>query len=126
MCRSRATRRLTIALTVVAFALSPVRADGPPAERPYFPRGAFHEDKERNDFCDEEYTKTLRAMGEPSLWKLAEEDRAVSVYRLLWVPSFHHRVAVRIVKSGDSFMLHAVELDGKGGLDPGRSPSRRA
>src|SRR5437764_1153773 len=117
---SRATTRLTIAVAAVALALSPVMAVGPPGERPYFPERAFYEDKERNDFWDKEYTKALRAMGEPSLWKLAEDGHAVSVYRLLWVSSFHHRVSVRIVKSGGSFVLHAVELDGKGGLDPGK------
>ena len=78
------------------------------------------EDKVRNDFWDGTYTKTLRAMGEPSLWKLSKDDRATSVFRLFWEPSFHHRISVRIVKSHGLVQIYAVELDGKGGLEPGK------
>ncbi len=50
---------------------------------------------------------------------LAERGRAQTVYRLLWLPSFHHPVCVRIERVGDGARLHARVLDGKGGYDPG-------
>lgn len=116
-----AVRQLMLAMTFVVLGHISVQGYQPTPDVPYFPDGVFDGDhKESNAFWVGQYTKTLRAMGEPSLWKLAQEDHTVSVYRLLWVPSFHHRVSVRIVKSGGSFALHAVELDAKGGLDPGK------
>ncbi len=90
-------------------------------EVPYFPPGVFdEEDKENDARVARDYAKHLRKMGEPSMWKLAKDDHAASVYRLLWVPSFHHSISVRIVKSGGSFAVHAVELDQKNDLEPGK------
>ena len=98
--RSITTRKLVIVVAIVVLGPIRIMAVSTPREEPYFPKGAFdNEDKGRNDFWDETYTKTLRAMGEPSLWELSEVDRTATVFRLLWVPSFHHRMSVRIVKS---------------------------
>ena len=52
-----------------------------------------------NDFEVEWYSKQLVAMGERPLWKLTQGDREATVYRLLWLPSFHHPVCVRIDRS---------------------------
>jgi hypothetical protein len=109
-----------IAVAMVALAPMSIMAVSAPPEEPYFPEGVFDsEDKECTDSLDKFYTRSLRAMGEPSLWKLSKNDRVTSVFRLLWVPSFHHHISVRIVKSRGVVHVHAVELDGKGGLEPG-------
>jgi hypothetical protein len=63
-------------------------------------------------------------MGEPSLWKLSRSGVGATVYRLLWLPTFHAPVCIRIVKS-DKIRAHIVELDGTGGFDPGKVSVRR-
>jgi hypothetical protein len=47
------------------------------------------------------FQKYLRAMKEPSLRRLAEKDRTATVYRFLWLPSFHDPISVRFVKSDE-------------------------
>ena len=97
------------------------------AEEPYFPEGVFDkEDKESNDFTAKWYSEQLRAMGEPSLLKLSREDRPITAYRLLWLPSFHPAISVRLVKSGDLIMLHLVKLDGTGGGEPGKISTKKS
>jgi hypothetical protein len=49
-------------------------------------------------------------LSEPPLEKLAEKDRASSVYRFLWLPSFHDLISVQFVKSDEGAVLHAVRL----------------
>jgi hypothetical protein len=90
------------------------------ANEPYFPNLVFDSDKEGHDFVVDWYSEHLRAMKEPSLWKLSERDRSATVYRLLWLPTFDRPVSVRLVKSGKWATLHAVLLSGRGGYDPGR------
>ena len=58
-------------------------------------------------------------MREPSLWKLSHADLGATVYRFLWLPSFHHPACVRIVKTGGAATLRLVVLDGFGGYEPG-------
>ena len=60
------------------------------------------------------YSEHLAAMGEPSLSKLAAQDRDALVYRLLWLPSFHHPVCVRINRTAAEIKLRVKVLDGKG------------
>ena len=57
---------------------------------------------------------------EPSLKILSKQDRDATVYRLIWMPSFHHCVCVRIERTCEGAMLSATVLDGKGGYDPGQ------
>ncbi len=109
-----------IVLIEVIFAMCVAMAD-----EPFFPDRIFGREKEDNDFVVEWYSKHLKAMKEPSLWKLAQNDRAAIVYRFLWLPTFDRPVSVRLSKSGDSAMLHAVELDGRGGYEPGKIAVRR-
>jgi hypothetical protein len=85
----------------------------------YFPDLAFDGVKEHDDFVRDWYSKHLEAMGEPSLVKLAQADRDCEVYRLLWLPTFDHPVAVRVEKLRDSISLNVVILDGQGGYEPG-------
>jgi hypothetical protein len=72
------------------------------------------------DFHVARYSKQLAAMGAPSLSTLAARDRNAIVYRLLWLPSFHHPVCVRIDRTGAEVKLRVKVLDGKGGYDPGQ------
>jgi hypothetical protein len=83
------------------------------ADTPFFPDDAF------NGFAVKWYAHHLKAMKEPSLWKVSQKDRSATVYRFLWLPTFHHPISVRLVKSSDSAVLHIVKLDGRGGYEPG-------
>jgi hypothetical protein len=62
--------------------------------------------------------KYLSAMKEPPLDKLAESDRASTVYRFLWLPSFHDQISVRFVTSDEGAVLHAVRLKLDGAYEP--------
>jgi hypothetical protein len=100
------------------------------ADEPFFPDRVFdtHEATkgfDRNDFIVRAYSKHLKAMKEPSLWKLSQKDRKAIIYRFLWLPSFHRPVSVRLVKTDAGAVLHAVELDGKGGYEPGKIAVRK-
>lgn len=68
----------------------------------------------------------LKAMKVPSLRKLAEKDRTVTVYRFLWLLTFHNPISVRFVKTDDGVVLHAVRLKGKGGYEPGTIAQRKS
>jgi hypothetical protein len=46
-------------------------------------------------------------------------DGNATIYRVLWIPTFHHTVCARIERAGDGARLHAKVLDGRGGYDPG-------
>lgn len=78
----------------------------------YFPQGTFGKSAERDEEARTYYAKVLRAMSEPSLTcKGSEAD----VYRLLWVRSKHHPIAVRLEVRDGAAHLTATELDGPGG-----------
>ena len=64
------------------------------------------------------YSENLRAMGEPTL--LYGPPTTAETYRFLWLRTFHHPVSVRIERRGDDVQLHAVELDGQAGYEPGQ------
>jgi hypothetical protein len=68
---------------------------------------------------DNWYGKQLRATGQRSLCHDLKE--ADEVYRLTWIPSFHHTIMVRVEKRGATHTLRAVRLSGAGGYEPGRS-----
>jgi hypothetical protein len=80
----------------------------------------FDASRKNNDFVVEWYSKPLKAMKEPSLWQLSKTDRSATVYRFLWLPTFHRPVSVRLVRSSEGTILHAVLLDGRGGYEPGK------
>lgn len=91
---------------------------------PYFPPGVFDPgDKEENDSRAEDYAPYLRAMGEPSLWKLSKSKHPVTSYRLLWHPSFHSPISVRIVSDGKTTVLHLVKLEPDRRAQPGKVTS---
>ncbi len=57
---------------------------------------------------------------EPSLRMISQRDQSATVYRFIWLPTFHHPVSVRIHRMGEGAELIAVVLDGKAGYDPGQ------
>jgi enterochelin esterase family protein len=85
----------------------------------YFPAGSLDpSDSHSDEFRCNWYSKHLHAMQEPSLSR--DKAEADVVYRFLWLRTFHHPISVRIEKTGSSIDLCAIELDGKGGYDPGK------
>jgi hypothetical protein len=66
------------------------------------------------------YSKYLAAMNEDSLRALSRRHPNATIYRLLWLPTFHHPVSVRIERAGEGARLYGKVLDGKGGYDPGQ------
>lgn len=91
----------------------------------YFPDLVFEKEKDDNDFSVEWYSQHLKAMKEPSLWRLSQKDRSATVYRFLWLPTFDHPVSVRIIKSTDSIEARVVKLGGMGGYQPGKIAVRK-
>ncbi len=85
----------------------------------FFPKLAFDDREDRSDFVRKWYSGHLLAMGEPSLWKLSHRAQSATVYRLLWLPTFHHSVCVRVDRTPRGAKLHVTVLDGQGGYDPG-------
>jgi len=74
----------------------PMRQVNPPDSDPqYFPRGIFSQYPDLSDWIARWYATELRALEEPSLFEQAK-DNSVETYRLLLVPSFRHRLAVRL------------------------------
>jgi hypothetical protein len=93
--RFRLGRAVGLAV-VIAYGL--VASQPASADEPFFPDLVFDENKEDNDFTVDWYSKHLKVMKEPSLWRLSERDRSATVYRFLWLPTFHRPVSVRVVQ----------------------------
>jgi hypothetical protein len=87
---------------------------------PYFPGLPLARESRLGRSRTAWYSRHLRAMREPSLWKLSKADPGASVYRLLWLPSFHHSACFRLVRSAGTSTLRVVVVDGYGGYDPGQ------
>ena len=88
------------------------------AQTDYFPPRAFCAVGE-TEHCARWYEPHLRAMREPSLWKLSQSQSA-EAYRFLWLRTFHHPVSARLQLVGDgSGELIVKVLSGAGGYKPG-------
>jgi hypothetical protein len=78
----------------------------------YFPTGVLANDSQ--------YSKYLHALREPSLWELSKKDPHAVVYRFLWLRTFHHPVAIRVVvHPNGSGRINARMTSGRGGYEPG-------
>jgi hypothetical protein len=64
------------------------------------------------------YSVYLKAMNEPPLPSLVDEDES---YRFLWLRSFHRPVMVHVWRKGDRYFTVAKRLNGRGGYAPGTS-----
>lgn len=73
-------RQPIVVILVFLGHLHPVKA-----QEPYFPELVFFpKNKEVNSIIDDMTSVHLKAMKEPSLWKLSRKDRTPTVYRFLW------------------------------------------
>jgi len=78
----------------------------------YFPDGVKRGDS---------YAIHLKALHEPSLWEQSRKNPKAEVYRFLWLRTFHHPIAVRvIVRTSGSAWIHSEMTSGHAGYEPGR------
>ncbi|AHY45141.1 hypothetical protein CXK93_13475 [Stutzerimonas decontaminans] len=112
-------RGITLGLVLALYGCQslppPASCSGPnyyfPADS--FPRHYPASDDQRRSW----YAAPLARVGEPSL-SCGHSANAQS-YRLLWLNSQGHPVAIRITRTGDAIMLYAFQLSGWGTTDPG-------
>ena len=91
-----------------------------PAQQ-YFPPGVLGATTQEHDFKANWYAKELKALHEPSLWELSHNDPNVEAYRFLWLRTFDHPIAARlVVRASGSGWMHARMTSGQGGHEPGR------
>ena len=109
-------------LRLVAMAVATLGAANPvQAQEPYFPELIFFpKNKEVNSIIDDMTSVHLKAMKEPSLWKLSQKDRTATAYRFLWLASGEHPICIRLNRTGEAFKLHISRHDGPPGLTAGR------
>ncbi|HEX7286249.1 MAG TPA: hypothetical protein VF532_08710 [Candidatus Angelobacter sp.] len=116
-------RRSAKRLLVIASLLPVVLSCGVLAavSQGFFPGGAFYPDNLKLDaFKAKWYSEQLTALEEPPLFK-AKQDPGVQSYRFLWLRTFHHPVAVRVVIHPDGAgTVTAKMADGAGGYKPGK------
>ena len=83
----------------------------------YFPKSSL--DLRGDDFKMQWYSAQLRALKEPSLLELAQNQES-ECYRFLWLRTFNHPVAVRVnVNRDGSAVLTTKVANGAGGYGPG-------
>lgn len=91
------------------------------AQEPFFPGSVFlPKNKEVNSIIDDMTSVHLKAMKEPSLWKLSEKDRRAKVYRFLWLHPGKPQIGIRLSRTAGDFVLHVAEHDGPPGVTAGR------
>ena len=91
------------------------------AEEPYFPDLVFFpKDKELNSIIVDGTAVHLKAMKEPSLWRLSQNDRPATAYRFLWLATGQHPICIRLTRTGGTFALHVAGHDGHPGITAGR------
>ena len=79
------------------------------AENSYFPRDAFSYDSKLSEGFGHWYTRELQHLDEPAI---LNESRN-TVYRFLWLRSFHPTIAVRIWLAGEKKMLSVKRLSNR-------------
>lgn len=110
------------AIRLIAIALTTLGMSGiVQAQEAYFPDLVFlPKNKEVNSLIDSMTSVHLRAMNEPSLWKLSQKKQTATIYRFLWLRGAGKPVCIRLTRTGDSFDLHVGGHDGSSGLTAGR------
>lgn len=111
----RITLGLVLALPGCQSLPPPADCSGP---NYYFPAGSFPShypasDDQRRGW----YSTPLARVSEPSL--SCGHSTAAQSYRLLWLNSQGHPVAIRITRTADVIMLYAFQFSGWGATDPG-------
>ncbi len=113
--------KFTVWLPMVVIVLFLADAHPLKAQEPYFPELVFlPKDKEGNSIIDDVTSVHLKAMKEPSLWKLFQKDRTANVYRFLWLATGEHPICIRLTRTGSKIALHVARHDGPPGLTAGR------
>ncbi|MBK5295920.1 MAG: hypothetical protein JJE40_02110 [Vicinamibacteria bacterium] len=93
----------------------PARANCPEdAAEYFFAPGTFNLD---DAFQREWYGSQLNAMRQKSM-SCGRQD-GDSIYRFTWLRSFHQPMVVQVSRTGEEVRITGVELDGKGGYEPG-------
>ncbi|WP_165071084.1 hypothetical protein [Paludisphaera rhizosphaerae] len=100
------------AFTTALIVASLMVVDRSVAQDAYFPPLIFAPKVEGlNNLIDELTTINLRALKEPSLWKLSRENRTVVSYRFLWIAANEHPMSLRLTRSGDDVVLNVKSHD---------------
>ena len=90
------------------------------AQAPYFPKDAFAGEGRAETFTTTWYSKALSTLNEPSLWQLSTLNKHSTVYRFLWLRTFHHPVSIRVSIAPDGTAEAQIKVSsGAGGYDPG-------
>jgi hypothetical protein len=90
------------------------------AQSRYFPTGSLDDSPRGDQFLYEWYSTQLKAFGEQSLWTLSKTQKEQS-YRFLWLRTFHHPIAIRIVVNADGTSRLTTKMtSGAGGYGPGQ------
>lgn len=116
---SKYAATFSIAIILLVISVGAVMVAG---QTRYFPEGVLDPASASSDSLENSrYSRQLEAMSEPVL----APESGSRTYRLTWLRTFHHPVAVRVVMSRSRCALHATELDGAGGYAPGRVYRRK-
>lgn len=87
----------------------------------YFPPAAPGGPPTLSDAAARAYSVFLKALHEPSLWELSQQDPAAQAYRLLWLRASDRPVSIRLaVKPGGTGWFYRRATGGTGGTRPGR------
>ena len=87
----------------------------------YFPPNVLGKTPAASDIAANRYSMFLKALHEPSLLELAQQNPNVEAYRFLWLREFDRPASIRFVKkSGGTGWFYRRMTSGKGGAQPGR------
>ncbi|HEV2290061.1 MAG TPA: hypothetical protein VGR81_14045 [Candidatus Acidoferrales bacterium] len=104
----------------IVFSLFLLSAAPASSQQSYFPTDDFIGYRFDNSFTTEFYSRNLRALDEPSLWEVSQQDKQTVVYRFLWIRTFDHPVAVRVTIAPNNTGTVVVKMsDGFGEAGPG-------
>jgi hypothetical protein len=109
-------RRKWISTLLMFFSFNTLTATG----QNFFPSGVFSPgDPKLDSFVAKWYADQLSALNEPSLFE-AKQDSTIQSYRFLWLRTFHHPVAIRVLLHPDGTgTVFTKVADGAGGFKPG-------
>jgi len=95
------------------------------AQTRYFPERTFDNDARTDQSVAEWYSTMLKALHEPSLLE-SSKDPSLTEFRFLWLRTFHHPVAIRVVVKPDGTGTLITKItSGAGGYEPGKLTTNR-
>lgn len=112
------TERLLFVIAVLPLSL-------PLASQSYFPPSVLAENAIEDTSNAEWYSKTLRALKEPSLWEIAKSNPQAEVYRFTYIRSFHDPISVRIVLQPETQVMVIKQARRTHGENTGRLVTNR-